>query len=138
MHCSCSRGLPDSELRHVGFSPIILHQVPVFDPLSYKWAHLAAAAAESVTAHGIVGKCALFTAGSSATGALLQPQMENKPSAHFQNTAYSKSWHGVRLGTHHLGSTITLFPRLHEAIPTLWRVQQLMETHRDIYQHLFI
>lgn len=37
-------------------------------------AYLAATAAESVTAHGIMGKCALFTAGSSTTGALLQPQ----------------------------------------------------------------
>lgn len=37
-------------------------------------AYLAAAAAESVTAHGIVGKRALFTARSSTTGALLQPR----------------------------------------------------------------
>lgn len=34
--------------------------------------HLAATAAEPVTAHGIMGKCALFTAGSSTADALLQ------------------------------------------------------------------
>lgn len=40
--------------------------------------------------------------------------------------------HDVQLYTHHLGSTITLFPWLHKAIPTLGRVQQLSETERDI------
>lgn len=43
-------------------------------PLPYKLIHLAATTAESVTAHGIMGKCTLFTAGSSTTGTLLQQQ----------------------------------------------------------------
>ena len=29
--------------------------------------------------------------------------------------------------TYHLGSTVTLLPWLHKAIPTLWRIQQLGE-----------
>lgn len=53
----------------------------------YFLTHLAATAAESITAHGIMGKRALFTAGASATGTLLQPQdMKNKPSALLQKT----------------------------------------------------
>lgn len=46
--------------------------------------------------------------------------------------------HDVHLGTHHLGSTVTLFPWLHKAIPTLWRVQQLREAETDTYEHIYI
>lgn len=42
----------------------------------------------------------------------------------------------VQLGTHHLGSTITLFSWLHKTIPTLWRVQQLREPESDIYENI--
>lgn len=46
--------------------------------------------------------------------------------------------HDVQLGTHHLGSTITLFSWFHKAISTLWRVQQLRETEMDIYMSTYL
>ena len=37
--------------------------------------------------------------------------------------------------THNLGSTVTLLPWLHKAIPTIWRIQQLRDTEGNRYEH---